>query len=1541
MTILTGTSAYDTLIGTDGDDSISGGAGNDSLYGGLGRDTLDGGDGNDTLDGGDGNDTIYGGAGNDTLIGGEGSDATNVDKLYGGDGNDTISDYLDGTTDGTIEGGAGDDKIIISRRMAVTTGPATGAPRIDGGAGEDTLSLSQAVMGLDLVNVTNIEHITLDFTVDPILTLYNNNVAAGQTLTLTVGQSSLSGNPAGLEVDASRVNNGGSLAITATQISDPAMREALNDIIVCGTGNDIVKTYFGDDTITGGLGNDTIDGGCGSDTAIYSGAYAAYTVTQNADGSYTVAGPDGTDRLTGINFLKFADQTVTLAVTNATLTGTSAADTLSGGEGNDSITGGLGNDILTGLTGNDTIDGGDGNDSIDGSDGNDTLTGGAGNDTIVGGDGTDLISGGAGNDTLTDFLDTTNLGTVQGGDGDDTITIAEHVGVMYSPDHGAPHVDAGTGNDTLVVGELVTSLDLANVTGVENIYVSWLLSVSLNLNNANVDPGKVLKVTVNPTTTLGGGHGLCLDGSGLTNGATLNVTTTTMYMSGFDGLNDSISGSSGNDVIVTNYGDDTIRGGAGNDTIDGGFGTDTAIYSGNYASYTITTNADSSVTVSGPDGTDTLTGINLLKFADQTITLSFPGKTITGTANADTLTGTEGGDTIRGGAGNDQLYGYTGDDVLYGEAGDDYLSGDVGNDTLYGGDGNDTLLGGDGIDLLDGGAGNDTIYSYLVGNTTSVVRGGDGDDTLSVYRNMTPNSNGTDYGANTIDGGAGNDSLTLGTDVRSFDFANVRNVENVLVGGWMSAVLDIGGATVAAGQVMSISVNSTANLSHGLVVNAGGMVSGGALNITTSTFSDASWGAALNDVIVCGGGNDTIKTNYGNDSIVGGKGNDTIDGGAGIDMAVFSGDRAGYTLVHNTNGSWTVSGPDGTDVLTNIELASFADQMAVLDSSSADTTAPTLGMMQPLWPFNGSGNQSVDYLAITFNETVRAGTGNIVIHTSDGTAIATIAANDATQVTYSGIVATIRPSFGALGGGSYYVTIDPGAIIDWAGNAYAGITTKTGFAFTCANSSIAGTAGNDTLTGTVGDDTITGYGGTNVISGGAGTDTVVLAHGPAGYYIVPNTDGSYTVIGAGETDTLNSIERVSYPGYSQGLTLPQFQAQAMTKTSMLEYIASYQDLMGAFGDNAVAAAQHYFNNGVPEGRSISFSALNYIASYTDLIGAFGDNALAGVEHYIRNGYGEGRRATFDPLAYLCSYSDLMGAFGDNQTLAVEHYLRNGYAEGRRASFNALNYIASYGELISAFGDNVAAAEEHYIKNGYNEGRHVTFDPLAYLCSYADLMGAFGDNQTSAVEHYIKNGYAEGRRASFNALAYVASNSDLIAAFGTNVTAAEEHYIRNGYAEGRKVTFDPVAYLINNTDLGRAGFTADTASVHYINNGFNEGRVANGAFGAEQTNHVLTIGGAASDTIDTAGDKDWFAFNVTAGETYTFTLSGVDSGNGSLEYPFLSLCDGHGLTIASNNDVTGHDARITFTAAASGTFYLVATANDSGTGTYKLVGATGG
>ncbi|MFN0264741.1 beta strand repeat-containing protein [Tepidamorphus sp. 3E244] len=84
-------------------------------------------------------------------------------------------------------------------------------------------------------------------------------------------------------------------------------------------------------------------------------------------------------------------------------------------------------------------------------------------------------------------------------------------------------------------------------------------------------------------------------------------------------------GTEGTDELLGGAGDDTLSGLGGDDTIDGGAGLDTAGFTGNRADYTLSwneTTGEATVTSNGgtaTDGTDTVSDVGVLQFADQKV----------------------------------------------------------------------------------------------------------------------------------------------------------------------------------------------------------------------------------------------------------------------------------------------------------------------------------------------------------------------------------------------------------------------------------------------------------------------------------------------------------------------------------------------------------------------------------------------------------------------------------------------------------------------------------------------------------------------------------------------------------------------------------------------------------------------------------------------------------------------------------------------------------------------------------------------------------
>src|SRR5258706_281357 len=128
---------------------------------------------------------------------------------------------------------------------------------------------------------------------------------------------------------------------------------------------------------------------------------------------------------------------------------------------------------------------------------------------------------------------------------------------------------------------------------------------------------------------------------------------------------------------------------------------------------------------------------------------------------------------------------------------------------------------------------------------------------------------------------------------------------------------------------------------------------------------------------------------------------------------------------------------------------SAATDSDLTTAAPADTTPPSLSGTTPA---DNSTNVAVSAnLVLTFSESVKAGSGNVVIHNAaDGSAVATIAITDASQVSFAGSTLTINPASDLAAGTHYYVTMASGVVQDLAGNAYAGLSAATDFDFTTA-----------------------------------------------------------------------------------------------------------------------------------------------------------------------------------------------------------------------------------------------------------------------------------------------------------------------------------------------------------------------------------------------------------------------------------------------------------------------------------------------------------
>ena len=302
--------------------------------------------------------------------------------------------------------------------------------------------------------------------------------------------------------------------------------------------------------------------------------------------------------------------------------------------------------------------------------------------------------------------------------------------------------------------------------------------------------------------------------------------------------------------------------------------------------------------------------------------------------------------------------------------------------------------------------------------------------------------------------------------------------------------------------------------------------------------NDNANGGDGDDTIDGGAGNDTIAGDGGDDNLRGGAGDDSIDGGAGIDTLLLSGSRSNYGISVENNG-FRLNGTDGSDFVTGVERAAFADGEIIFFDDWANG-AP-LGVRY----FGGE---------------------TYAVSSPQHTAGVTIA--DITPGTVTGDDLGIDPSISSPMVETFYYVADrnnPSAnpfVIEEQGLSIAlgvaEIVTSVGFIvgtefddiFNGTNAAeqvdlnngddrLNGQGGDDTLSGgggadflggDAGDDVLTGGAGDDFINGGAGTDTIILS-GAIENYTITETQTGFLITdltGIDGVDTVIDAERVQF-----------------------------------------------------------------------------------------------------------------------------------------------------------------------------------------------------------------------------------------------------------------------------------------------------------------------------------------------------------------------------------------------------------------------------
>ena len=1151
----------DTAYGGDGNDFLFGGmanAGANKLYGGAGNDYLVGGDAPDLIDGGSGDDWIFeqssgssvngvgqsiGGSGNDHIFGGIG-----IDKIFGGTGDDYI--YGGNDTDPVVFGGDGNDYMNGNSGVDVMNGD-NGDDIMDGGPGVDQLFGGN---GDDILRPGDISDVAGNGGGGDVLVggdAQANNAGVStdtgfdfadysQTTTSLgligdlASQAAVGTLPADktpLPPGTPRATNIGDVwfemeAIIGTKNNDHLMGDSAVDPsalvskgsnwLVGGSGNDLIEGRGGNDVIIGGsIRLDSLNGVYTSALHPLDAYRAANDYTENAEGAthriYDDAMLGTTSLLDSANAnaygVTFEKHLTTLEMSraykdyvlgdNASLANASVGPVTDTKGGTDTVVYG-GNRADYTITAGSTATAHQGTMAYEMIHDNRavTATGILVSDPtgLISGDGTDLVAG------VNEFQFADQ--TIAAGNLNAQLNI-----VQTTP--GQANVIVGGANAGKINFGGFTAA-LANANDVVNTSIQWqhiVGGVATNYGPASATGA----FTIDPFT-VGTGFGAqpqvydavasVTDHQGI-----VSTFTSGELIIGTNG-NNNLNGTDGNDIIFGLNGNDTLRGGAGNDMLYGGANTatgngDIAAYSGTAWASSAALRGTTFTVATAADGTDTLQGIETLRFGGTNYALN--------TTGAATVTGTGGRDYIVAGAGNHTVNAGDGDDVIVWSA-----TGDAITPVL------------DGRDIVDGGT-NGTARG-----DTFVVNGNAEAETFNVYSNV--DGTGTGGHTNSSAALAGLTGLNTNTKIvitrnganNAHIIGELRNVEEIQIntGGAIAGGIDhvnvIGTFTGTGLNTSTISVDDQGK--GKVTVDVTGMTSPEHIALYSTGGDDKIIGERAQDEIIVkgvsttgGGVVTTVDTSGGTDTSgsgstdtsgsTGSSGGDTggtdtsggTSGGDGTTHVDASGSDDGDNDTDATtpppvvppvapvlDHAVTINGADGANVQTagNLDntiightgddLISVGNGNNMLDGGAGNDTIVAGNGNNTI--FGGDGN---DHIFVgNGNNTIDAGNGDDTVHVGTGTNVFVAHANDGSDNYY--------------GNAAGNDTLDMSAIMT---NVEANLGSGGGSGFAKTSGVIDTIHNVQNITTGLGDDTITASDAHNTIDvggHGANGDTVIF-----------------------------------------------------------------------------------------------------------------------------------------------------------------------------------------------------------------------------------------------------------------------------------------------------------------------------------------------------------------------------------------------------------------------------------------------------------------
>lgn len=657
--------------------------------------------------------------------------------------------------------------------------------------------------------------------------------------------------------------------------------------------------------------------------------------------------------------------------------------------------------------------------------------------------------------------------SITGGSADDTFDL----GVTYSS---ADTIDGGLGNDTLTVANTtaLSATDFKNISNVETLKLTGAVTASLAAN--------VVPTTFDLNNTTAVAQSLTF-ASGYT-------ATSTVKVDSLDSVVNSANTTltiQGSDAAVALI---TLTGGTGSDTLQITGTKNSTNPTVDFAANGVITGVDTVVIADAGDGATT---------GGFDIALDLGAYATAVTIDATALDAA------------DATLGITAESLtVYGSAATKAMSvlGGGGGDTIVGGTLNDTLVGNGGADSIVGSAGGDDSIS-----------GGDGDDIIDMGGALTV--------GDTIDGGAGNDTLKITSLSQPTALTNVTNVEKIALSGANSSLslasnlaintvdMDLGTSENTA-QTLTLSSGYTSAVT--VYVDGGDKVDNSGAAVALTVFADAAQLTSAKATTLTGGtGTDTLSV---------------LADSATANTVTTSNLVTSFDAIvvrdngDATTGSTGLAGYDVTIDLTSYGTASGTSRLSV-DASALDGLIGTDALTAEVLTITGASNRA---LAVTGGGSADVIVGSASTALGDslvgggGDDLFTMGANLTYVDTISGGDGKDTVSLTAAASDIQFINVTSVETLDLAGYASGGASTLGAYASAAGIAAVTGSssadvinasgmttavtitsgAGADSIVGGTASDTFSSRGtdldATDTITGGAGTDTISLTNTASG-----------------------------------------------------------------------------------------------------------------------------------------------------------------------------------------------------------------------------------------------------------------------------------------------------------------------------------------------------------------------------------------------------------------------------------------------------------